>query len=280
VIGRALVKVVKCTVALGTLLAGGAAACVEIGTAPSEAAAIELTPFASPSIVIGDTLRDINGVLAPITAIVRNVRGEIITDAPVRFLYADFTRDSALVVDSASGFVRAVRVAKGEARIAARVGTTLQVLRTLVVTTRPDTMGVTGTVAELVTAVPDTARLNNNPNISAPISVDVRHLEPAAATGVNAWLVRFRLIKPSNPGNDTTGAAFLVNSSGRPSVIDTTDAGGAASRRVRVRAALFPAAGVAVDTVAVEVTTSYRGRPVLGAPDTVFVRVRRGAGVP
>jgi hypothetical protein len=271
---RRLGRAVTWTVACGALLAAGVSACVEIGTGPTDAAAIELAPFASPSIVIGDSLRDINGALARITAIVRNIRGEEIADLPVRFLYADFPRDSALVVDSASGFVYAARVAKGEARIAARVGSTLQVLRPLIVTTRPDTMNVTGTVAELVTTLPDTARLNDNRNISEPLSVVVRHKEGDVLSGVNAWLVRFEVIYPANPTNDTTGAAFLVNTASRASMIDTTDNGGTASRRVRVRAALFPA-GKARDSVAVRVTTSYRGVPVRGAPVTIVLPVRR-----
>jgi hypothetical protein len=254
-----------------------AAACVEIGTGPNDAAAIELSPFAAPSIVIGDSLRDINGALARITAIVRNIRGEEITDASARFLYADYPRDSALVVDSASGFVYAVRPSKGsggEARIAARFGGTLQVLRSLIVTTRPDTMSVTGPVPELVTSLPDTARLNDNPNISQPLSVVVRHKEGDVLSGVNAWLVRFEVIEPANPTNDTTSAVFLVNTASRASMIDTTDLGGTATRRVRVRDALFPA-GTGRVSVRVRVTTSYRGQPVPGAPATITVPVRR-----
>ena len=277
---RALVRSVVCATAAGALLAAGVSACVEIGSEPNTPAAIELEPFASPSIVVGDTLRDVNGALARINAIVRNVRGEIITDAPVRFVYADFTRDSALQVDSSSGFVYALRPANGEARIAARVGNTLQVLRTVIVTVRPDFMTVSkDTAAVLVTALPDTARLNDNPNISEPLNVVVRHNLENTTTGVNAWLVSFRIVAPANPANDSSAAAFLVNTAGRPSALDTTDAGGTATRRVRVRAAQFPA-GATTGVVAVEVTTSYRGKPIVGAPDTIYVPVRRGTGTP
>ena len=268
-----------CTAGAGVLLAAGVTACVEIGTAPNAPAAIELEPFASPSIVVGDTLRDANGALARINAIVRNVRGEVITDAPVRFVYADFTRDSALQVDSASGLVLAVRPATGEARIAARVGNSLQVLRTLIVTVQPDFMTVArDTAAVLVTALPDTARLNDNPNISEPLNVLVRHNLESTTTGVNAWLVRFRILSPANPSNDSSAAVFLVNTAGRPSALDTTDASGTATRRVRVRAAQFPAG--ASDVVVVEATTTYRGRNIVGSPDTIYVPVRRGTGTP
>lgn len=260
-------------------LALGAWSCVEIGTEPTRAAALELSPFPSPSIVVGDSLRDVNGNAARVSAIVRNVRGEIIEDAPVRFLYADFNRDSALIVDSITGFVRAAKVAKGDARIAVRVGSTLQTIRSIIVTTRPDTIGATDAAAALLTTVlPDTARANNNPNRSNPLAVTVRHFEGTAATGVNAWPVQFEVIDPANPSNDTTAAAWMVDDNGRASALDTADASGTAARRVRVRAALFPAAGTAQDTIVVQATARYRGTLVQGAPVRILVPVRRSGG--
>ena len=70
-------------------------ACAEIGLGPNEAAAIELDPFPSPSVVVGDTLRNIDGVVAPVRARVFNVRGDVIDDAAPQYLYADFNIDSA-----------------------------------------------------------------------------------------------------------------------------------------------------------------------------------------
>lgn len=256
----------------------GAWSCVEIGTEPTRAAAIELSPFPSPSIVVGDSLRDVNGNVARISAVVRNVRGEIIEDAPVRFLYADFNRDSALAVDSITGFVQALKVAKGEARIAVRVGSTLQVLRSIIVTTRPDTIGAAESVAALLTTVlPDTGRAISNPNRSSPLTVTVRHFEGTTASPVNAWPVQFQVVDPANPTNDTTAAAYMVDENGRASTLDTADASGTAARRVRVRAALFPAAGTAQDTIVVQATARYRGALVRGAPVRLLVPVRRGS---
>ena len=253
------------------------AACAEIGTGLQEPAAIELPPFPSPSVVIGDTLRDVAGKVASIRAIVRNVRGDIIADAPVRFLYADNPRDSAIAVDSASGLVRALRVAKGDARIAARVGGSLQVLRALVVTTRPDSIDGSATTSLFTTTLPDTGRTRATTNTSPALGATVRHIENATTVaGVNAWPVQFTIIRPANPTNDTTAAVFLVDDTGRPSTRDTTDASGLASRRVRVRAALFPT-GTAVDSVIVQATASYRGSQLKGAPVRIALPVRRGS---
>lgn len=251
------------------------AACVEIGTGPSEPAAIELPPFASPSIVVGDTLRDRNGVVAPVRAIVRNVRGEEIADVAVTYLYAPLQRDSALSVDATTGIVRALRATSSDARIAARVGGNLQVLRSVIVTQRPDSMTGVATVGELRTVLPDTGRAQATQNTSSGAAVTILHREGASTSGVNAWLVRFELISPANPANDTSSVAYLVSDNGSASVLDTTDASGIATRRVRVRAARFPSS--TVDTVVVRATSSYRGKALAGSPINIKIPVRRGS---
>ncbi len=271
------------TVLLLSLAASGivwAAGCAEIGTAPDEPAAIEMSAYPSPSVVLGDTLRNLAGVVSPIRAIVRNVRGDIIANAPVRYLYADFLRDSALAVDTSTGIVRALRAAKADARLAARVGPSLQVLRTLVVTTRPDSMDRSGqsNLAVFTTTLPDTGRTQASANASPSLSVSVRHRDTLATTysAVNAWPVRFELISPANAANDTTAAVFLVDDQGRASVLDTTDGSGAAGRKVRIRATRFPA-GTAIDSVIVRAVVTYKGVALKGSPIRMALPVRRGS---
>ncbi len=268
------------------LLAGVAvttviAACADVSTGPDEAAAIELSPYPSPSVVLGDTLRNVAGVVTPIRAIVRNGRGDIIPDAPIRYLSADFRRDSALVVDTMTGIVRAVRAATTDGRLAARVGASLQVLRTLAVTTRPDSVDRSGqgTISLFTTTLPDTGRIQANSNASPLLNVTVRHRDSVttAYEGVNAWPVRFEIISPANPTNDTSFAAYLVDDQGRASVFDTTDASGTAGRKVRVRAQRFPSAGITTDTVVVRAIVSYKGVPLKGSPIRLALPVRRGS---
>ncbi len=255
-------------------------ACVQVGSEPDVPAAIELSALPSPSVVIGDTLRDINGVVTPIQAIVRNLAGEIIADAPVRYLYADFARDSALRVDSTSGVVTAVKALKDGAfdgRLAARVGSSLQVLRLLAVVRRPDSTDVGGaTIPLFTTTLPDTGRTGANANSAPPVNVVVRHIDSlGVSSNVRSWPVRFEIISPANSTNDTTRAVFLVDDSGRPSVLDTTDASGSAGRRVRIRAAQFPASS-AVDSVIVRATVTYKGQPLRGAPVRLALPVQKG----
>jgi hypothetical protein len=260
-------------------VAGAVLACAEIGTAPEQPAAIEMVPFPSPSIVVGDTLRSIDGVVAPVRAIVRNTAGDAIENAPVRYLYADFNRDTgAVFVDSLTGIVVARRAITGDARIAARVGPVLQVIRNLIVTVRPDTLEAGASPPPLSVTLPDTGRSGAQANSSQAVQATLRNLAGTSPVPVNGWVVRFGLRRPLNAANDTSAAVFLVDDQGRASTIDTTDNSGTAGRRVRVRAASFPT--TAVDTVEVQLSASYRGRLVPGASQVVRLVVRRGAAAP
>ena len=259
---------------------GTVASCAEIGTNPDEPAAIELTALPSPSVVIGDTLRNESGLVAPVRATVLNVRGAVIADASIRYLYADLRRDTALVVDSLTGVIRALRASTGDARVVARVGGSLQVLRVLVITTRPDSLERNAQPLPLFsTTLPDTGRVRAAANTSPVFTATVRHADAiTGGSGVNAWLVRYELLKPANPGNDTTAAVFLVDDTGRASVLDTTDANGSAGRKVRIRATAFPS--IPTDSVIVRATATYRGKTLAGAPVRFALPVARGAPTP
>ena len=255
---------------------GVGTACAEIGLGPNEAAAIELDPFPSPSVVVGDTLRTIDGVVSPVRARVFNVRGELIGDAAPRYLYADYNIDSALAIDSATGIVVAKTLVAGDKRIAARIGGTLQVLRGIRIVPRPDSVSGTSLTEILGTTVPDTGRQGQENNSTKALSVTVRNRDGNAVSPVRSWPVRFQLVSPANPTNDTMAAVYLVDDQGRASMLDTTDDSGAAGRRVRVRALQFPV-GAAVESVVVRATVTYRGQPLKGSPVRITAPVRRGA---
>ncbi len=263
-------------VTAGTILG---TACAEIGLGPNEPAAIELTPFPSPSVVVGDTLRNIDGVVTPVRAIVYNVRGDVIEDAVPQYLYAEFNTDSALKVDSVTGIVIATKLSTGDKRLAARIGSSLQVLRPLRIVLRPDTVTGASLTQILGTSLPDTGRRGLDSNSTKALTVTVRNVNGDTISAVRSWPVRFELISPANPTNDTTAAAYLIDDQGRASTIDTTDDSGVAGRRVRVRALLFPT-GAAVDTVVVRAVVTYKGQPLKGSPVRLTAPVRRGSSSP
>lgn len=244
------------------------AACADIALSPSTPASIEFDPLSAPAVVLGDTLRDIGGVAAPARATVRNQAGEILTDASVRYTYADAGHDTltAISVDSVKGFIVALKAltASPTARIAARAGTYLQAIRTVLITVRPDSVGreSTSRIDTLRPTLPDTGS-GVSANTSVGLAVKVFHLEGAVVTQVPNWLVKFELIRPANPTNDTTANVFLVNEAQKASTLDTTDGSGSAARSVRVRSSKFPS-GTALDSAVVRVTVSYKGKPVKG----------------
>jgi hypothetical protein len=250
-------------------VASASVACAEIGTDPAVPASIEMARLPVPAVAVGDSLRDTLGVAVPLRALVRNVQGDVIEDAPVRYL----SRDPQLVIDSVSGHVFARDLpTQNPVNVAARFEPSLQILAQLRVTNAPDTAFRTDAaslprlVSEGVIGAAD----------SNSVAVEVRlqfRGEADALQNVNAWLVRFAVVRPANLGNDTAAAVYLVDDRGRASQVDTTGTNGLASRRVRVRASRYPASGASADTIEVQAVILRRGVAVPGAPVRILVPV-------
>lgn len=248
------------------------AACADVSDSPTQVASLEFARSPVPAIEIGDSLRDTTGVAVPVRAIARSLSGEEIVEAPLRYA----ARESLVLIDSLSGHVVPdSSMVPGEVNVVARFAEALQIATRLRITRRPDTVARTDTASLRLTpgAIGQTAVDSNS------VAIAVRVEGPDASgvrVGVADWLVRFAVVQPANPGNDTTAAVFLIDDNARPSAFDTTASPtGVASRRVRVRESLFPAVGVREDTVVVEAAVMRRGLPVPGAPVRIHVPVRR-----
>lgn len=239
----------------------GVAACADAPTgADPFSLAFDRLPF--PAVVAGDTLRDTSGVVAPLRAVVFGGDGAEIPDAPVSYLIID---RGAHLVDSVYAFGDSlgatVRV------VAEAAGIPSQPLN-LAVVLRPDSLSLT-------TTAPDTARysprvLISPADTSQRIEVRVLH-RPAQgdAIGVGSWVVRYdvELYDGATPvPNDSL--ALLVGENSQLSVLDTTDAQGAAWRKLLLNGAR-PAID-AVDSAVVSVT--ILGRPA-GTVSPKSVRV-------
>jgi hypothetical protein len=256
--------------ALGVGLAS--AACAEIGTDPAVPASIEFAKPPFPAVAVGDSLRDTLGVAVPLRAIVRNISGEEIVDAPLRYL----SRDTLLRVDSLTGQVFARgRPTTNPVSVAARFEQSLQILTALRVTTAPDTAFRTDTAALRSLVSEGVIGAIDSNTVAVEVRVQGRD-EAEALQNVNGWLVRFAVVRPANRLNDTAAAVYLVDDRGRVGQVDTTGTDGLASRRVRVRSSRFPATGVAVDTIEIEAAVMVRGAAVRGAP----IRIRVPVGTP
>jgi hypothetical protein len=244
-------RVQKVRFAGSCIVAVIAAACIDLSMDPDEIVAIELAEFAWPSIVAGDTLRDVNGAVAPLVARLFDGNGDVV-EGPVEFLVA---RPGARII----GGDRLVAddTTTGAIGILASTPGIQSVIREIQIVAAPRSLVVNGVVTPLRWVVPD----DPGTNTSQPVGVRVI---AAADSGVRSWIVTFQLEAGGRViAQNDTSQIFLVGDNGRPSYVDTTDASGAASRRVRLR--ILPGL-VAPDSAIVTIRASYKGQPLPGSP--------------
>lgn len=272
------------------LAAAAAAACVRVDTAPGGIASTELARVA-PAIALGDSLRDTTGAAVPVRGVAYDPNGAAVATAGFRYFYVplpvDTTRgaavDTALVVDSATGAVRATATWVAQrGRVFARLGSGVQLADTLDIVPPPDSVVVTppaDTVMQYDCRDPRTQLAQDTTvnfkarNTAGPFTVTVRGDSLGTRVGVRRWLVRWSLDSvPKQPiPTDTIpgvrrvpGIAVISGSVDQTIGYDTASSTGASSVRLRIRPRVL---GV-----------SY-------SPDTSFrvvlrVDVIRGAGVP
>lgn len=268
-----------------------AAACSEAGTGPGGIAAVSFDSLPSPGLVLGDTLRDAAGNVAPLTAHAFDVDGDEVSDAPIRWIAlsrdtsADRDRDS-LHVDSITGIATAP--VENDSVLYARRNANVRVLpqvnglpgptRSIALTLRPDSLFTADTaLARLVPSPSDTAGAARS---SLPLPARVLH-DSARVGGtflpVRAWRVSYALEFRGNAISPESRALWLVDDSFRRSAVDTTDGDGRVSRRVRVHPdSLVAMGGTAVDTIHVIISATWRGQPLAGSPG----RLRLPVGLP
>ncbi len=240
-------------------VAGGwaAVACTDIPTADDAVLSLALDSLPAPAVVLGDTLRDSAGRAAPLHATVYNFKGAVISSAPLRF----HALDRGVTVDSVTGFAIGDSVRQTPVRIVISVGG-LQAIRTLDVTLRPDTVSAVNGRDSLLYSLVDTTK-----NFSPALSVKVAHSLTSDST-VKSYIVGFAVVSPAD-----TVLARLVNEGGKASRVDTTDASGVASRRIRLNPARLTALN---DSIIVNATVRYRGANVRGSPVRLVLKVKPG----
>lgn len=249
-------RIVVAAIALGT----ATAACTDLNTGPDVAFSLELLELPSPSIVRGDSLRDLDGAAVPLSAVVFNLDGDPIPDAEVSFFAVDTTGE--LRIDPVTHHVFSVGMRRGTARIFVTSGTLQVPPETLTIVAAPDSAAAVGTLDTLRYSFADPSR-----NTSDSLAVRVLWDSAGTPAPVPKYVVRFRLEDRAD-----TIVARLVDDQGRVSTIDpsgamsvdTTAADGLAFRRIR----LTPGASLAtpVDSVVAFVDVRLRGVDVAGSP--------------
>ncbi|HKN58159.1 MAG TPA: hypothetical protein VJV97_04865, partial [Gemmatimonadaceae bacterium] len=87
--------------ALAVASIGAVAACSDVSGSSTSVLSIQFDTLPSPSVVVGDTLRDTTGAIVHPVVRAFNFKGEEIIPAPVFFV----SPDSGVTVDSATGIV-------------------------------------------------------------------------------------------------------------------------------------------------------------------------------
>lgn len=230
--------------ALATVLG---AACVKISDNSDAVLSLEFDPLSSPSVVVGDSLRDTTGTLATPTVRAFNYRGEEIVSPPIRFR----APDPGISIDSITGVISGDSLRTTPVRVVASVGS-LQALQLLDITLRPDAVSALDGRDTLQYSL-----LDSTVNVSAALTVKLIHGQPPLDSAVRSYVISFAVVSGGNPL-----FAELVNG-GKVSTIDTTDAAGVAGRAVKIRPFYLAAP---IDSVIVNATVKFRGTPISGSP--------------
>jgi hypothetical protein len=246
-------------VAAMAMVVAGAVSCTDVPTSDNAVLSIAVDSLPSPSVVLGDTLRDSTGTAVAIHATVYNFKGAVVANAPVRF----HALDGGLRVDSITGFAIGDSVRSTPSRVAVSIGN-LQAIQTLDVTLRPDTVVAVNARDSLVYSLVDSTK-----NISPALSVKVRHSLTSADSAVKSYLVSFTVVSPAD-----TLLAILVNDAGLASRVDTTDASGVAGRKIKLNPVRLTSL---TDSIIVRATVKYLGLQLRGSPVRLVLLLKPGA---
>jgi hypothetical protein len=142
-----------------------AIACTDISGSGDSVLSLQFDTLASPSVVVGDTLRDTTGAIILPVVHAFNYKGGEIASAKIYFQ----SPDSGVTVDSASGVIVADSLRTSPARIIATVGK-LQAIQKINVTLRPDSITSVNALDTLTFSLLDSTK-----DTSAIMSVKLSH---------------------------------------------------------------------------------------------------------
>ena len=237
---------------------------------PDEPFSLEFRQLPSPSIVSGDTLRDLDGNAVPLDAVVYNVRDVPLEDTEIGFVVIDTSE--AIAFDTDSRYLVASGPGRGTVRIIASAGRLQSAPVSIQIVPPPSAVVQSGTI--------DTLRYSfSNPALNTSVPLEVRVIRDSASAGVPAYVVRFRLEDRAD-----TVVARLVDDASRRSPLDpsgavsldTTESTGARLGIAGRRISLTPNASLAIplDSIVVLADVRLRGEHVSGSPLRLVLPVK------
>jgi len=251
-----------------------AAACLDITSNVPSIASITPVILPFPSVVVGDSSRNINGAFAPLRIVAFAPNGDTLPDIVVKFFAADST--NGLVVDSLTGmaFGKALSGSAGvvaQVRQANGVGGFIQTnVVAFPVVPVPDSGTRSADTTFTFAGVVATTDTLNSGLLSPPLTVTVH---AGGDTVVQKYVVEFHIDSAPTPRAGSSGPTVVLRGNGADSTIAVTNAAGQASLQLRVRPSAMPQdvqAGQKTDTVFVSVRVQYHGIPLPIRPSAVF----------
>lgn len=228
--------------------------CSELGGPSGGVYAISPLLLPSPSMVVGDTMRDSAGVVAPLRVIGFTDSGDTIPGTTATFITLDTNAHLAggtvLVADYIGG-----------ARVLGSLGGIQTLPETVKVTLSPDTLMAADSTHHLKTYSFVTGDSLVN---SAELSTRVQHRAGGTTADVDGVVVYYSIVS-APPASDSVPTVVLM-SNNLLSSRDTT-VSGRASRVLRLRVQQLT--NLNPDSAVVVATTSYRGQPIGAVQFTV-----------
>jgi hypothetical protein len=258
VIQRFLTVVVAVAVVVGL-------ACVDM-SAPNGPAAISNLKLPSPSVVVGDVMRDSNGTPAPLTITAFDANGVPTIATGAQFFITDT--------------VKAAHLAGGTLLTGDKIGSTIVVGQVGSLQTNPVTVPVTFLPSKMVKVSTDTTLVvpfsrDTTSTKFADMALRVLSAADSASQGI---VVRYTIARTLTPKDQSKPAVIIGGDDNKPAKSDTTDASGSASRRLIVFPALLGdsalLAGTKTDTAIVEARASYKGAELNGSPVRFIIAIR------
>jgi hypothetical protein len=238
-----------------------AVACVDM-SAPKGPASISALQLPSPSVVVGDVMRDSTGAPAKLDVIAYDASGARLTDVAPQFFATD---SGAPATVDLSGTVTGTKV--GTVHVVGQIGTLQTPAAAIPVTVAPTLIARTTTTTDTLIAP---LSVDTTQKGTGAAAVTVTGVGPTAPVGATGFIVKYKLLHaPSTISSSKSPAVFLADDQGNPSTVDTTDAAGHASRSVVVITAFLGDTSLlkgSVDSAVVTAETSYKGALVSPSP--------------
>lgn len=233
----------------------GSVSCNKINTDPSVVSSVELSPLGSPSIVIGDSLRDTSGILAAVKARAYNIQGDLLTDAPIIYRVLD---TGGVILDSIIGIATGVSLS-GPIRVIADVRGLQTQIRTLYVVPEPENLAALNGIDSVK------YRFTDREVFTPPLNVQLWSGTGADSVAIQAYTVSYTVISA------TDSLVQIVGDNGSKSLIDTTGSDGRAGRRLKVRLLHL---STPTDSVVVEASVKHRGVQISGSPVRFVIHIQ------